>query len=321
MTSSNGHFLLGVQEKLMSGRVLKGSLPSTASLRAFDAAARRMSFTDAAVDLSQTQGAISHQIRELENRLGVMLFVRLSRGIALSVAGQRYLPFARDALERMHAGDLAVRPRPNTDVLTVSCSPNFAHKWLVPRMGSFIEQHPTIDLRISASPRHIDFHTDDIDIAVRHGDGDWPDLAVTRLCEERLFPVCSPHLSPAVSSIRTPVDMNRYNLIHDQQRSGWAVWLKQIGADTDAFDLDRGLVVSQTSLAIDAAIATQGIALARSALVTLDLAAGRLVRPLSDELPAEFSYWIVCRKANQSETNSRLFTEWLLQQASGEHPD
>lgn len=292
------------------------ALPSTSALRAFEAAAHHLSFTGAAADLEHTQGAISHQIRELESRLGMVLFNREARGISLTEAGETYLPFVRESLDRLRAGEQAVRPPAADDnVLTISCSPNFAHKWLVPRLGSFLADNPELDLRISASPQHITFEGDGIDVAVRHGDGDWPDLFVSRLCEERIYPVCSPHLEPAVAAIKSIDDLKAYVLIHDQQRDGWADWLRRHDTNPADFDLDHGPVFSQTSLAIDAALATQGIALARSALVSLDLDAGRLVRPLVEEIPADFAYWIVCPKDRASHENIGRIRDWLLSQA------
>ena len=291
------------------------SLPSTAALRAFEAAARHLSFTGAAVELSRTQGAVSHQISELETRLGVTLFERKARGIALTESGRSYLPFARESLDRLRAGNDALRRQADDHVLTVSCSPNFASKWLVPRLGEFIAAHPDIDLRISATLQHVTFDGDGIDLAVRHGDGSWPDLNVSQLCQETLFPVCSPHVAPSINRIKCVDDLAEYVLIHDRDRSGWKNWLEAIGATVDAFDLDRGPVFNQTSLAIDAAVAGQGIALARSALASLDLGADRLVRPVPEEVPAEFAYWIVCPKPNAAQPKIRRFRQWLLMQS------
>jgi LysR family glycine cleavage system transcriptional activator len=273
-----------------------------------------LSFTEAAADLEQTQGAISHQIRELESRLGVKLFNREARGITLTDSGQTYLTYVRESLDRLRVGEQALRPPVSSNVLTVSCSPNFAHKWLVPRLGSFMTDNPSLELRISATPQHVTFQDDGIDIAIRHGDGRWPDLSVTRLCEEWIFPVCSPHLTLADNSTETISDLRGLVLIHDQQREGWASWLRAVGADPEDFDLERGPVMSQTSLAIDAAISVQGVALARSALVGLDLDAGRLVQPVRHQQLADFAYWIVFPRERVSDPNICRFTDWLLAQ-------
>jgi len=290
------------------------NLPSTASLRAFEASARLLSFTDAANELSQTQGAVSHQIRELEARLNQQLFDRLPRGITLTNAGKRYLPYACDVLDRLYEADNIMRSENQDNVLTVSCSPNFAQKWLAPRIGSFLSQQPSLDLRISASSQHVDFRTSGTDIAIRHGDGDWPELAVTRLCKEWVFPVCSPNMEPKWSTGQSVEDLKTYTLLHDQQREGWSHWFDQIGVDTAEFNFDHGPVFSQTSLAIDSAVAAQGIALARSTLVSLDLDAGRLLRPVQEETPADFAYWIVCSKECEPLDKIVVLKNWLLEQ-------
>ena len=285
--------------------------PSLTALRAFEAAARVLSFTGAAEELSQTQGAISHQVNMLEARLGLKLFVREARGLKLTEAGQKYLPLVRDALDRLRTAEDLIRPtRPS--VLTVTVSPNFASKWLVPRLGGFSVTHPHLDLRISASLQHVDFSREDIDLAVRHGDGDWPELHVTRLCAEELFPACSPALSRSDPPIRSPADLIGHVLIHDRSREHWRAWLAAFGVECPASE--RGPVFDQTALAIDAALAGQGIALARTALASLDLIAGRLVRPLDEAMPAKLGYWIVCRKSVSDTPKISQFRSWLIDQ-------
>lgn len=287
-------------------------LPSTASLRAFEASSRLLSFTNAAHELSQTQGAISHQIRDLEARLDQQLFNRLPKGITLTDTGQQYLPYAREALDKLYEAERIIRSRDLDNVLTVSCSPNFAQKWLAPSIGSFLSQQPSLDLRISASSEPVDFRAGDIDVAIRHGDGCWPDQEVTRLCRERVFPVCSPHMQPKWRSDESIEDLRMYTLLHDQQREGWSHWLRGMGVNTTAFNFDFGPVFSQTSLAIDSAVAGQGIALAQTTLVTLDLKAGRLIRPVQEDSDADFSYWIICPKGCKLTNEIVQFKQWLL---------
>jgi len=285
--------------------------PPLAALRAFEIAARTLSFTGAAQELNQTQGAISHQVNALEARLGVRLFEREARGLKLTEAGERYLPLVKDSLDRLRtAEDLIRSVRPS--VLTVTVSPNFASKWLVPRLGGFSVTHPNLDLRISASLQHVDFSREDIDLAVRHGNGNWPELHVTRLCAEELFPACSPALMQGSSPIRTPADLSGHVLVHDRSRKYWRDWLAALGIECP--DTERGPVFDQTALAIDAAAAGQGIALARTALASLDLIAGRLVRPLKEAMPAEYAYWIVCRKSTSDAPKISQFRSWLLEQ-------
>ncbi len=292
--------------------------PSTTALRAFEVAARRLNFTQTADELNLTQGAVSHQIRELETRLGVALFERQGRGLELSAAGQRYLPFVQDALERLRAGGRALQADQPSHALTVSLSPPFAAKWLVPRLGAFSAAHPDIDLRISANMQHVSFVDDGIDMAIRHGNGDWPDLHVTRLWTEEIFPVCSPTLLANGPPLRNIADLANHVLIHDRSRAGWASWLDYVGADTSAIDLDRGPGFNQTHLAVDAAVAAQGVALSRTALAAGDLAAGRLVQPLRETQPAPFAYWIVCPKSDADAPNITRFRDWLLEEAAAD---
>lgn len=291
------------------------SPPSISSVRAFEAAARLEGFTRAADELNITQSAVSHAIRELEARLGVNLFVRNGRRLSLTDAGRRYLPFAAEALARLRAGDQAViDPNRRARVLTISVSPSFAAKWLAPRLGSFSAANPDLDLRVSATPQHIDFADGEIDLAVRHGDGDWPALHCTRLCEETVFPVCSPTLMRATATA-SPGDLLACSLIHHRDSDAWRAWLSAFGVNASARQV-RGPTYSDMSLTIDAALAGQGVALARSALADRDLRDGRLVRPLAHETPAPFAYWIVCPPANADAPKVGRFRDWLLAEAS-----
>src|ERR1041385_7290599 len=179
-------------------------LPPLNALKAFEAAARHESFTRAAGELFVTQGAVSHQVKALETELGLKLFNRERQGLVLTEAGREYLVVVRDALDRIALGTERLLQRQNAGVLTVSTSPDFAAKWLVHRLGSFIEQHPGIDLRVSAAMHHVDFAREEVDMAVRHGDGHWPGLHVARLSSEQLFAVCSPKLLSRKRRISKP---------------------------------------------------------------------------------------------------------------------
>lgn len=289
--------------------------PPVQALVAFSTTARLGSFTAAARELNHTQSAISHQIRELENRLGVRLFARGARGITLTPAGDAYLPHVQQALQHLHAGAQALQLRQRTQILTVSMSPNFAAKWLVPRLGSFSAAHPDLELRISATMEHVSFSSDDIDLAIRHGDGDWPGLHVMRLCAEELVPVCAPSLLGAGDAALTIRDLAEFPLLHDRDTQAWDLWLRHFGVRRRKRQL-TGPVFNQMSLAIDAAVAGQGVALARSALVSLDLAPGRLVRPIQQSQPASFAYWLVCPSRKAAEPKVRTLTAWLQAEAS-----
>lgn len=289
--------------------------PAISALRAFEAAARLSSFTAAGAELGVTQSAISHAIREIEARLSVNLFRRSGRRLELTDAGKRYAPFVREALARLRAGELAIAdPTRRSRILTVSVSPSFAAKWLAPRIGSFVTRHPDLDLRVSASAQHVDFSDPDIDLAIRHGDGNWPELEAVELCSELWLPVAAPN----IASLRpAPEDFARHVLIHHRDASGWRRWFECRGVEVSAQSM-QGLTVSEMSLAIDAAVAGQGIALARSALAARDLVAGRLQALSMDLTPAEIGYWIVRPKGRPRPRKIARFVEWLRTEAAAD---
>ena len=289
-------------------------LPPLNALKAFEAAARHESFTRAAQELCVTQGAVSHQVKALEAELGVKLFNRERQRLVITQAGQAYLVVVRDAFDRIADGTERVLQRQSGGALTVSTSPNLAAKWLVHRLARFGEAQPEIDLRVSASAQHIDFAREDVDLAIRHGDGTALGLHVTRLCAEELFPVCSPTLLKGRNPLRKASDLTRFTLLHSTDRQGWSQWLGYAGIT--AVDPSRGPIISQASMAIDAAVDGQGIALARTALAAWDLISGRLVRPFGPAMPVPFAYWIVCPKNVATLPKIVAFSEWLLAEAS-----
>ena len=289
-------------------------LPSLNALKAFEAAARHESFTRAAGDLNVTQGAVSHQVKALEEELGLRLFQRERQRLIITETGKAYLEVVRDAFDRIAAGTERLIQRQKTGILTVTTSPNFAAKWLVHRLGRFAEANPDIDLRIGATVQHVDFAREEVDVAIRHGDGRWPGLHVTRLCVEELFPVCSPSMVKGRSALRSPADLARHTLLHIDDPLDWRSWLEAAGVS--GIDLSRGPVFSQRSMAIDAAIDGQGVALARTALCAWDLLAGRLVRPFDFALKVPYAYWIVCPKANADLPKVSAFRAWLLAEAA-----
>lgn len=291
-------------------------LPSLNALRAFEAAARYESFTKAADELCVTQGAVSHQVKALEAELGLRLFQRERQRLVITEAGKTYLEVVRDAFDRVALGTERLLQRQSSGVLTVTTSPNFAAKWLVHRLGRFAEAHPGIDLRVSASLAHVDFAREDVDVAIRHGDGQWQGLHVARLCEEELFPVCSPSLLRGRNALRSPADLKHHPLLHLDDRRDWAKWLQQ--AHVSDTDVTRGPVFNQASMAIDAAVDGQGVALARTALASWDLLAGRLVRPFTLALRVPYAYWIVCPRSTAELPKIAIFREWLLAEASEE---
>jgi LysR family glycine cleavage system transcriptional activator len=288
-------------------------LPPLNALKAFEAAARSESFTRAAQELNVTQGAVSHQVKALEATLGIKLFNRERQQLVMTEAGRDYLAVVRDALDRIAAGTERLMQRQSAGVLTVSTSPDFAAKWLVYRLGRFAESHPEIDLRVSAAAHQVDFAREDVDVAVRHGDGKWPGLDVVHLCSERLFPVCSPKLVAGRNRITTASDLLKFPLL---RLDDWKTWTKWFAAAGVAAPVARGPVLNRASMLIDAAVDGQGIALARTALAAWDLINGRLVRPIDVSLKMSNTYWIVCPKATSSVPKIATFRKWLLAEAA-----
>jgi len=293
---------------------MRQRLPPLNALKAFEAAARHESFTRAAEELFVTQGAVSHQVKALETELGVKLFNRERQRLVLTEAGRDYLTVVRDALDRIALGTERLLQRQSAGVLTVTTSPDFAAKWLVHRLGNFAEAHPEIDLRVSATMHHVDFAREDVDLAVRHGDGNWPGLDTVRLSSERLFAVCSPKLLTGRRRLIKPADILKYPLIHLDSRAYWSQWLQAAGLE-DA-EVIHGPVLNRASMVIDAAIDAQGIALARTTLAAWDLFNGRLVRPFPDMLRLAKTYWIVCPKATAALPKIVTFRDWLLAEAA-----
>jgi LysR family glycine cleavage system transcriptional activator len=291
-------------------------LPPLNALKAFEAAARHESFTRAAEELFVTQGAISHQVKALEVKLGFKLFNREPQRLVLTEAGHDYLVVIRDAFDRIAVGTDRLLQRQSAGVLTVSTSPNFASKWLVHRLGRFAESHPTIDLRVSANLQHVDFASEEVDVAVRHAEGKAPGLNCVRLYAEELFPVCSPKLLKGRHALLVPDDLKHHTLLHLDHRQDWSKWLGTAGVK-DA-DLSRGPVLNQASMIIDAAVDGQGIALARTGLAAWDLINGRLVRPFSLALPVSYAYWIVCPTATAKLPKIATFRDWLLEEAAND---
>jgi LysR family glycine cleavage system transcriptional activator len=292
---------------------MRPRLPPLNALKAFEAAARHESFTRAAEELCVTQGAVSHQVKALEAELAIKLFNRERQRLIITEAGRDYLAVVRDALDRLAVGTERLLQRQSAGVLTVSTSPDFAAKWLVHRLGHFAEAHAGIDLRVSATMHHVDFAREDVDMAVRHGDGNWPGLDAVQLSSEQLFAICSPKLLSG-RRLGKSADLLKFPLIHLDSRADWMKWLQAAGMSDN--NVRHGPVLNRASMVIDAAINGQGIALARTTLAAWDLINGRLVRPFAASLRLSKTYWIVCPKATSNVPKIVTFRDWLLAEAA-----
>ncbi len=295
-------------------------LPPLNALRAFEVAARHLSFTKAAAELHVTPAAVSHQVKALEEWLAIPLFRRLNREVVLTEAGQTYYPGLREGFDRLAGATARVTVRDETGELRVSCSSSFAAKWLVPRLHRLRAAHADIDVLLSTSDHLVDFSLERMDVGLRFGAGRYPDLEVIRLMETDVFPVCAPALVDREPPLRQPADLARHTLLHDdfdtpltESTVTWAMWLRAAGVD--GVDALRGPSFTESSMVLLAAIDGQGVALSRGTLAAGDLAAGRLVKPFDLALPSSWAYFLVYPPAYRDRPKIAAFRAWLLAEA------
>lgn len=294
------------------------AIPPLNALRAFEAAARHLSLTKAAAELSVTPGALSHQIRGLEDFLGLELFHRLPRAIALTDAGRQLQPGLQAGFAQIRQALASIGAVGNDRILVVSTPPGFTAKWLAPRLYRFLSAHPDIDTRISSTLTNADFKTDGVDVAIRHMRAmqiDDPDLLIEKLTDQFYVPVCSPAFLKRVGGLARPADLKKAPLIHDDSLAGraetasWADWLAL--ADASGIDVSRGLRFNTADHAIQAAIEGAGILLAQGLLAHDDLRNGRLVAPFDLTLPSRRAVYFVCPKGRERRPNVKAFREWV----------
>lgn len=291
------------------------------ALRAFEASARHQSFSGAAEELSVTPAAVGQLVRSLESWLGAPLFTRASSGAARLLAtdaARRALPDIREGFDRLNLGLARLKEASPRRTLTVTISPAFAAKWLLPRIDRFQSLHPDTDLLLDTNLRPMDFLADRIDIGVRYGAGKWPGLTAVKLMDEQVFPVCS----PALQGLRKPADLSRFTLIHDLSmpaRSGFPTWRHWLdAAGQGSVPTTHGLRINNSAAVLQAAIDGMGVALARSVMVRDDLAAGRLLRPFGEKnVMAALAYYVVYRPETQDMPQIATFRDWLLKEAAG----
>ncbi|WP_317056816.1 transcriptional regulator GcvA [Roseovarius rhodophyticola] len=287
-------------------------LPPLTALRAFDAAARHMSFQKAADELSVTPAALSFQIKSLEQHLGAPLFRRLNRAVALTEAGETLAPGCRDGFTSLVAAWTATRRLQDVSSLTVTAGPGFTSKWLAPRLFEFAQAHPEIELRFAASLKAMDFDRDQVDVAIRFGYGPDTDVWSLPLAEEWVTPVMTPTLA---TQFPTPESLRDAVLIVDQSidfldpSPTWANWFRSVGVDPIEA---HGPRFSQTDHAVDAALAGVGVTLGRRALVIKDLMDGRLVAPYKVALSTGARFRFLCRKGSEDKPQIKAFRDWML---------
>ena len=311
-------------------------LPPLNALRAFEAAARHLSVKKAAIELNVTPAAVSHQIRMLEDYLGVQLFHRYNRALELTDAARASLPKLREGFDCLVQAVERLRSHVSGGVLTVSAAPSFAARWLMPRLHRFIAAHPEVDVRVSARMRRVSVDgkgdvaeratveawLDDSDIAILYGRGNYPSLWVRKLLDLTLAPICSPQLLQGDHPLRAPADLAHHMLLHDDtgdlydNEPFWDVWLRE--ARVNGVDSRRGPHFSHAVLAFEAAIDAVGVVASMPVLAAEDLAAGRLVAPFDLRLPLTSAYYLVCHESASTRPAVALFRDWLLEEAARE---
>jgi LysR family glycine cleavage system transcriptional activator len=290
-------------------------LPPLTALRTFEAAGRHLNFTRAAEELHVTQAAVSHQIKQLEEHLEVQLFRRLGRRLVLTEPGQALLPVLHDAFARIAQSVEGLNLRQQGGALAVTLRPYFAMKWLAPRLGRFWQVHPQIALRLHHSIEAVDFAREDVDLAVLWGSEDWPGVEAELLMAGELTPVCSPALLEGAHPLREPADLRHHNLLHEESHDLWSRWLNAAGALE--VDPERGTMIDDTNVRLEAAADGQGVALGWLPLLAEDFAAGRLVRPFEAALP-NLGYYVVYPAGDLTRSKVRAFRDWLMEEVAGE---
>lgn len=292
-------------------------LPPLTTLPAVDAAARHLSFTKAAEELNLTHGAISRAIGNIEDKLGIKLFERGTRSVRLTPVGAAYAAEIGAALDRISGATIVATAHRSAGVLTVSTSDGFAGRWLVPRLHRFHRANRDIDVRLSTSGGLADFVRDGIDIAIRYGTGEYEGVVSEFLADEEVSPVCSPELLQGEHPLRSPADLKYHTLIHDNFRIDWATWLQSAGLRD--INPDSGVRFDSATYAVEAAVHGEGVLLGRSALVSADLATGRLVRPFDLALKSRSKYYVVYLASALRQKKVKAFRDWLFNEMAADN--
>jgi LysR family transcriptional regulator, glycine cleavage system transcriptional activator len=291
-------------------------LPSLHALQVFDVAAQHLSFTAAAQALNVTQTAVSHQIRSLESELGVVLFRRTPRRLALTPAGEAWASELRAVFARLHALNQRLRAGPQSErpVVALSTLTSFGSRWLVPRLGRFLDRHPEIDLRISASEQLVDFAREPFDLGIRFGSGRYPGLATEKLADDAWIAVCAPSYL-AKHKLKSPADLARHPLLRDDHLEAWPRWFEALGASVP--ERARYLEFTDSSMLVEATVQGQGVGLARRSLAVDELATGRLVLafPRVAPLSVGLSYYLVGPRENFRRPEVAAFRAWIHKEA------
>lgn len=300
-------------------------LPPLSALRLFEAAGRHSSFKLAAEELHLTPSAVSHGIVSLERWLGIALFDRGPRGLALTEAGRDYLPYIAEALTMIATGTQRLPSKRADRRIVISSAPAFAARVLLPNLQRFRARHPDIAIAIDTAHRQVGFPIDGVDLAIRMSRGPWPGLASTRLLGARLVPVCSPAYAASLAADGAPVDLTRVDLtrvdltraalIHLSSASeDWSVWADAVGLT--GLDFSRGVILDTIGMGVEAAIAGLGVLMGRRPLIDRELAAGQLVAVSAHTVEAATAYWLVGAEATQARPDIAAFRRWVVEEVA-----
>lgn len=294
-------------------------LPPLNSLKAFEAAARNLSFTKAAEELFVTQAAISHQIKLLEEHLGIKLFMRRNRSLLLTEDGQSYYLDIKEIFASLYDATEKLLTRGAKGSISIALTPSFAIQWLIPKLTEFNRLHPDIDVKIKAVDQEDGSLTDDVDVAIYYGLGNWNGVVADKLLTEYFVPVCSPTLLTASAPLREPSDLVNHTLLHDMTRTHWKDWVKMVGIEN--VNVNQGPIFSHSSMVLQAAIHGQGLAMGNSVFIKPELEAGRLVTPFEQVLLSKNAYFLVCREPQVEAPKIVAFRDWLLDMIAKEQGD
>ncbi|WP_347985939.1 transcriptional regulator GcvA [Methylomonas sp. AM2-LC] len=312
---------------------MSSSLPPLNSLRAFEAAARHLSFKKAADELYVTPAAISHQIKALEDHLNVRLFHRGNRALVLTAVGQASLDKLQSGFNLLIAAVDEMRSFDTAPIFSVNVTPSFANKWLMPRLYHFVAKHPDIEVRITASTKLVgsktmtvlqdrelvDVEHGNIDVAVRFGSGDFPGFEVEKLFTGQVVTLCSPTLLKGKQALKKPIDLANVTLLHVdpiyqiQQKSYWEIWLEAMGI-VDKVDPVRGMHFNHAYMALEAAVNGLGVAITHTMLAASDIGAGRLVIPFEKSLTMDFTYYLIYTQESAQNPSFIAFRQWLFEE-------
>jgi LysR family glycine cleavage system transcriptional activator len=294
----------------LNGRGRFAQLPPLAAIRVFEAAARHLSFTEAAAELGMTQAAVSYQIKVLEERAGTPLFLRQPRRVALTEAGQKLAPAVSRAFALI--GEAYASVRGGADgVLTVSTLLTFASNWLAQHLGLFQLAHPALAVRVDTSNRVVDFAREDIDVAIRSGGGNWPGMETHMLFRADFTPVLSPKLAASIGGVKEPADLLKLPIL-DPGDIWWKQWFEAAGVDADELANRPGTSMGAQAYEANAAIAGQGVAIVTRALFKVELGDGRLIQPFDLVGDDGHAYWLVYPTGRRNVPKIRVFREWIL---------